>query len=85
MDTMISRHATRLLKLRVDEIEVKARISDEDNVVRHSPRSLVERPSPARGPSAMLSQSLTSLRGKRESRDKLLRKKRWITVLRSER
>lgn len=29
MDTMISRHATRLLKLRVDEIEVKARISPE--------------------------------------------------------
>lgn len=30
MDTMISRHATRLLKLRVDEIEVKARISPEE-------------------------------------------------------
>ncbi|CAM9940346.1 unnamed protein product [Pylaiella littoralis] len=29
MDTMISRHATRLLKLRVDEIEVKARIAPE--------------------------------------------------------
>lgn len=29
MDTLISRHATRLLKLRVDEIEVKARISME--------------------------------------------------------
>lgn len=31
MDTMISRHAKRLLKLRVDEIEVKARISNDND------------------------------------------------------
>ncbi|CAM9423058.1 unnamed protein product [Ascophyllum nodosum] len=31
MDTMVSRHATRLLKLRVDEIEVKARISHQED------------------------------------------------------
>lgn len=31
MDTLISRHATRLLKLRVDEIEVKARIASGED------------------------------------------------------
>lgn len=31
MDQLISKHATRLLKLRVDEIEVKARIASHDD------------------------------------------------------
>lgn len=31
MDALISRHATRLLKLRVDEIEVKARIANGED------------------------------------------------------
>lgn len=54
MDTMISRHATRLLKLRVDEIEVKARVapSDETSEVRSRRR---------RGHSLMLSLSLSLL------------------------
>ncbi|CAN0308491.1 unnamed protein product, partial [Ectocarpus fasciculatus] len=41
MDTMISRHATRLLKLRVDEIEVKARISPEEGSRQITPVRLM--------------------------------------------
>ncbi|CBJ32783.1 Acetyl-CoA carboxylase [Ectocarpus siliculosus] len=41
MDTMISRHATRLLKLRVDEIEVKARISPDESSGKITPVRLM--------------------------------------------
>jgi acetyl-CoA carboxylase/biotin carboxylase 1 len=33
MDTLIAKHATRLLKLRVDEIEVKLRVIDNDIMI----------------------------------------------------